>query len=111
MFTFGMKHEPYGIYQFSPKEMWDGANLVNYSAKEIYKLIAYVNAELRIKYALRWISVLQKSARLNLMRYLIWSTSSMMYMSEYVLDSKISRKRSNTCLFVDYSGYSLAINE
>lgn len=37
--TFGVKNKQYGIYQFSPKEMWGGTNLVNYSAKEIHEFI------------------------------------------------------------------------
>lgn len=50
--TFGVKNKQYGIYQFSPKEMWGGTNLVNYSAKEIHEFIEDAKIKLKDKYGL-----------------------------------------------------------
>lgn len=50
--TFGVKNKQYGIYQFSPKEMWGGTNLVNYSAKEIQEFIEDAKIKLKDKYGL-----------------------------------------------------------
>lgn len=50
--TFGVKNDRYGIYQLSPKEMWDDTNLVNFSALEIHAFIAVTTIKLKEKYGL-----------------------------------------------------------
>lgn len=50
--TFGVKKLPYGIFQFSPKNKWDGVNLVNFSANDVHAFIVDAAEKLKNKYGL-----------------------------------------------------------
>lgn len=50
--NFGVKNDRYGIYQFSPKEMWNDTNLMNFSALEMHAFIAIAAIKFKEKYGL-----------------------------------------------------------